>query len=119
VTFYLDENLPPAIAEALRRRGLDAVSAHDVGLSGTSDPAQLAFAAGEGRCLVTCDLRHFVELGREAVRHRRPHAGIILCPASLGDDIGAAARALTRVAARYPDGFGEYGVIFLTQEPEP
>ena len=119
MTFYLDENLPPAIAEALRRRGLDAVSAHEIGRTGISDPEQLAFAASEGRCLVTCNLRHFVELGREAVRHRRPHAGIILCPASLGDDIGAATRALARVAERYPQGFGEYGVIFLTQEPEP
>ena len=117
--FYLDENLPPAIAEALRGRSLDAISAHDVGLTGTSDPAQLAFAASEGRCLVTCDLADFVELGREAVRHRRPHAGIILCPASLGDDISAATRALARVAERYPQGFGEYGVIFLTQEPQP
>ena len=118
MTFYLDENLPPAIAEALLARGLEAISAHAVGLTGTSDPTQLAFAAGQGRCLVTCDLADFVELGREAVRRRRPHAGIILCPASLADDIGAATRALARVAERYPQGFGEYGVIFLTQEPE-
>ena len=115
--FYLDENLSPVIAEALRGRSLDAISAHDVGLTGTSDPAQLAFAASEGRCLVTCDFRDFADRGHEALRTRRPHAGIILCPASFVGEVGAVTRALARVAERYPEGLGEYDVVYLTQEP--
>jgi len=119
VKFYLDENLPPVIAEALRRRGLDATSAHEVGMAGAPDQVQIAFASSEGRCLVTCDLRHFIEHGRRAVRDRRPHAGIILCPASFAAEVGAIARALARVAAHYPAGFGQYDVIDLTRGPDP
>lgn len=114
--FYLDENLSPEIGQALRRLGLDAISAHDVAMVGTPDPVQLAFAAGERRCLVTCDVRHFTAHGRRAVGDHRPHAGIILCPASFGGDVGAVTRALARVAAHYPEGLGEYDVIFLTRE---
>jgi predicted nuclease of predicted toxin-antitoxin system len=117
VKFYLDENLSPVIAESLRGRGLDATSAHEVGMAGAPDEVQLAFASSQGRCLVTCDLRHFIEHGRRAVRDRRPHAGIILCPASLAAEVGAIARALARVAEHYPAGFGQYDIIYLTRGP--
>ena len=80
---------------------------------------QLAFASSGGRCLVTCDLRHFVEHGRRAVRDRRPHAGITLCPASFAGEVGAMTQALARVAERYPVGFGHYDVIYLTLGPAP
>src|SRR2546422_7682537 len=72
-------------------------------MAGAPDQVQIAFASSEGRCLVTCDLRYFIEHGRRAVRDRRPHAGIILCPASFAAEVGAIARALARVAAHYPD----------------
>ena len=117
--FYLDENLSPAIAEALRGRGVDATSAHEVGMTGAPDQVQLAFASSEGRCLVTCDLRHFVEHGRRAVRDRRPHAGIILCPSSLAGEVGAITQALGRVAERYPAGLGPYDVIYLSRGHNP
>ena len=113
--FYLDENLSPVIAEALRGRGFDATSAHEVGMAGAPDQLQLAFASNEGRYLVTCDLRHFVEHGRRAVRDRRPHAGIILCPASFAGEVRAITQALRRVAERYPAGLGEYDDIYLTR----
>ncbi|MBI2154577.1 MAG: DUF5615 family PIN-like protein [Candidatus Rokubacteria bacterium] len=58
--FYLDEDLPARVAELLRRRGFDALSVHEVGNFRFSDREQLAFAAREGRCLVTRDARHFV-----------------------------------------------------------
>lgn len=114
---YLDENLSPQIGQALRRLGLDAISAHDVGMVGAPDQVQLAFATGERRCVVTCDARHFAEHGRRGIREHRPHAGIILCPASFGGEVGAVTRALARVAQRDPEGLGEYDVVCLTREP--
>ncbi len=48
--FYLDEDLAPAIGPALRKRSVDAVSAHEVGHIGVGYAEQLTFAAGQGRC---------------------------------------------------------------------
>jgi hypothetical protein len=45
VKFYLDEDLRPKIAEILRKSGIDALSAHEVGMCGASDQRQLDFGA--------------------------------------------------------------------------
>jgi predicted nuclease of predicted toxin-antitoxin system len=114
VTFYLDEDLSPAIAAALRKRGVDVVSAHEVGQIGLSDAEQLAFAAGEGRCLVGANARDFRRLGHDAIEQGRPYAGIVLCPPRIpGLDVGAVVSALVEIAKRYPAGLGEYDVLYL------
>ena len=48
VRFYLDEDLTPVIAVALRKRGVDAVSAHDLGRIGLSDAEQLTSPRARG-----------------------------------------------------------------------
>ena len=112
--FYLDANLSPKIAELLRRRGFDAVSALDVQKAQSSDQEQLDLAAREGRCLVTKNARDFIDLSEEAIRRQVPHAGMILCPPSMrGYEFGAIAEALIRVANLYPGGLGGYDVLYL------
>jgi predicted nuclease of predicted toxin-antitoxin system len=114
VKFYLDEDLTPAIAVALRKRAVDAVSAHEVGRMGLGDAEQLAFAAGQGRCLVSANARDFRRLGRDAIEQGRPHAGIVLCPPRIhGPDVAAVVNALVEIAKRYPAGLGEYDVLYL------
>jgi predicted nuclease of predicted toxin-antitoxin system len=114
VKFYLDEDLSPRIAERLRRRNIDTISAHEVGNVQLSDREQLAFAAGEGRCFVTRNARHFAVLAVEAVRVQRPHAGIVICPPSLlGSEIRTITERLARIARQYPEGLGPYDVIYL------
>ena len=112
--FYLDEDLAPAIAVALRKKGVDAISAHEVGNVELGDNEQLVFAARQGRCLVSGNARDFRSLGHAAVEQGRPHAGIVLCPPrSHGSDVGAVAGALMDIAERYPSGLGEYDVLYL------
>ena len=111
--FYLDEDLAPRAARALRERGVDALSAHECGMLRVGDTEQLAFAAREGRCLVTRNAQDFIALSRAAIRDQVPHAGIVCCPPGKGDDVRAILRELLEVARRYPRGLGEYDLIYL------
>jgi predicted nuclease of predicted toxin-antitoxin system len=80
VRFYLDEDLPPRLAQILRRQGIDAVSAHELGNTQLTDREQLDRAMRQGRCLITANARDFIVIGREALATGAPHAGIVLCP---------------------------------------
>jgi hypothetical protein len=118
VTFYLDENLSPRIAEMLRARGLDAVSAHEVpGNNQLDDRSQLLYAARARRAIVTCDIADFAELTGEFIATNREHAGIVLVPPSFRtDDFAAIADAVEQVARDYPGGVAGV-VVFLKRSP--
>ena len=53
--FYLDEHIPKAVGEGLRRRGIDVLTIQDAGRVGDPDRKQLVFAAMKRRVLVTFD----------------------------------------------------------------
>ena len=77
VRLYLDHDISYRLAERLRARGYDAVGAWEVGNAGLDDPAQLEYAASQGRVLVTCNARDFVPhylAWWDAGRH---HSGIV------------------------------------------
>ena len=48
--FHLDEHLPHAIAEGLRRRGIDVTTTVEAGLRGASDDVHLAYACSPEQC---------------------------------------------------------------------
>lgn len=60
--FFTDEDIYAAVAPALRKAGGDAVSTPEAGRLGESDESQLAWAAREGRVLVTFNVAHFSAL---------------------------------------------------------
>jgi uncharacterized protein with PIN domain len=68
IRFHLDESVAPAVAEGLRRRGIDVTTAPEVGLSSADDETQLAFALRERRLLVTQDA-DFLRLHRRGLAH--------------------------------------------------
>lgn len=72
--FHLDENVPVAVADALRRRGIDVTTTQDADMLGADDGAQLELCARERRVLVTQDM-DFLRLHREG----EEHAGIACC----------------------------------------
>jgi hypothetical protein len=74
VRFHLDENIDPAVAEGLIRRGVDVTTTQQAGLLHASDDKQIEFALAENRILVTHD-DDFLALAKDSVSH----AGIAFC----------------------------------------
>lgn len=68
IRLYLDENLSPRIAEQLRRRGVDIVTVHDLGVAGDTDENHMARAVRLQRVLVTSDT-DFLILAASGVDH--------------------------------------------------
>lgn len=68
IDFYLDEHIHSAVAEGLRRRGVNVLTVQDAGRTGLSDREQLAFALSERRVMVTMD-SDFLKLAFEGVAH--------------------------------------------------
>ena len=68
IRFHLDENMPHAIAEGLRRRGVDVTTSTDAGLIGASDEDQLAYGLAESRTVVTRDA-DLLRLDSQGVAH--------------------------------------------------
>ena len=75
IRFYLDENIPKAVAEGLRRRGVDILRAQESGMMGAPDLAHLDLASREKRVIFTQDA-DFLRLHQAGV----PHAGIVYIP---------------------------------------
>jgi len=73
----LDEMLSPAIAEQLRKRGIDAVALTEIqGMSGISDEEVLTYAASVNRVVVARNVRDFVVLDRQWRDAGQAHPGI-------------------------------------------
>jgi predicted nuclease of predicted toxin-antitoxin system len=75
-----DENFNGDILRGLfrRRPDLDVVRVQDVGLSATPDPDVLAWAAAEGRILLTHDRDTMPNFAHDRVRAGQPLPGVFL-----------------------------------------
>ena len=81
--FYLDEDIPPDVGEALTRYNHDVVHAVEAGNQSIPDPVHLLMAARDGRVLVTFNRRDFRQAHQFwTALHSwgnldQPHAGIL------------------------------------------
>jgi hypothetical protein len=80
VRLYLDADVHRDLAQALRLRGFDVLSAWEAGNAALSDSRQLQFAAISGRAILTFNVPDFVALGAGWQRLGRHHWGIVLSP---------------------------------------
>lgn len=74
IRFHLDEHVHPAVADALRRRGIDVTTTAEAGLLGAADADHVAFANRTGRVIFTND-DDFLNLHSQG----GAHAGIVYC----------------------------------------
>ena len=105
LAFLPDEDITTGSQSGLRQRGLDAVSVHEIGRANLEipDEDQLAFAAQQGRVLVTFNGRDSQSLDARWRRQGQTHAGILWCSERTvpRQDIGGLTRALQAAAGRY------------------
>jgi uncharacterized protein DUF5615 len=80
-----DENVNGDIVRGMRTRqpGLDLAPVQDVGLRRADDPAILAWAAENGRVLVTHDVATMVGFAYDRVRAGLPMPGLVEVPRDL------------------------------------
>jgi predicted nuclease of predicted toxin-antitoxin system len=73
---YTNESVSVAIAEGLKRRGVEALSARDAGNPGLTDEQQLVYAQALNMLLFTHD-EDFLKIAHERLAAGQPHSGII------------------------------------------
>ena|SRR5439155_10585662 len=78
IKLYLDEDVHPDLAEAIRQKGFDCQNAAQAGKLGVTDEEQLEYTAAQGRCLVTFNIADFAVLAKEWAKSDRHHAGIVV-----------------------------------------
>ena len=72
IVFYMDEHVPRAITEGLRRRGVNAITIQETGRIGLPDDEQLLYATQHGWTMFTQD-EDFLRLPAADIAH----AGIV------------------------------------------
>lgn len=78
IELYLDEDVSVLVAELLRGRGFAATTTRDADRLGSTDAAQLAFAASQGMALLTHNRVDFEALARAYAGSGQSHSGLIL-----------------------------------------
>jgi predicted nuclease of predicted toxin-antitoxin system len=107
IRFHLDESIPNAVADGLRRRGLDVTTSSDAGLLSDSDEDHLDFGRREGRVVISRD-QDFLRLNARGL----DHAGIVFWTErqrTVGQLIGA----LATMMVDYGEGDLHGRVLFL------
>jgi len=89
--FYLDEHIAGAVAEGLRRRGLDVLTLTEADMLGASDAQPFAFAREEGRMIGTHDDDVLLRAART-----NNDAGVVYLPQRRS--IGETVRGLAMIA---------------------
>jgi hypothetical protein len=93
---YLDEDVHPIIADALRLRGWQALTTNDAGRRGAGDRDQVRFADENGYAFLTYNVRDLSRIHYEMLAAGEHHSGIIV---AVQDDPRRTIRALLNLLA--------------------
>jgi hypothetical protein len=99
VRFYLDEHIPPTVAEGLRDRGIEMWTVKQVEMLGADDVELRSFAQQNNGVFVTHD-DDFLRLVSEG----HPHSGLVYVPRerTIGEMIRDLRRLTTVFAEAHP-----------------
>jgi len=78
IRLYLDEDVSVFVAQLLRPHGFDVLTTKDAHKLGSTDAAQLRYAATQRLTLLTHNRVDFERLHTEALQDQKPHAGILI-----------------------------------------
>jgi len=78
VSFYFDEHIQAALAEALKTRAVDVLTTQEAWNIGVEDLQQLAYATKNDRAILSYNKRDFALIHYQWMRIGRSHAGMIL-----------------------------------------
>ncbi|MBS4028723.1 MAG: DUF5615 family PIN-like protein [Ignavibacteriales bacterium] len=78
LTLFLDEDIHLLLANALRKRGFDALHAQEAMRKGKSDEEQFNFAQLEQRAIFSYNVKDFILIHNECAKRNKNHQGIIL-----------------------------------------
>ena len=76
IQLYLDEDINVLVADLLRARGFDTITARDAGELHATDTEQLAYAVSQVRTLVTHNRTDFEELVQAYFVSEQMHYGV-------------------------------------------
>jgi len=97
---YIDEDVHKNLAEELRQRGFDAISALEVGMMEVHDPQHLAFAVSQGRAVLSFNRGDFVRLHRQYMERGWEHYAIIVSPQyPIGETLRRVVRLMETLSA--------------------
>ena len=99
IRLYLDEDVHKRVSSALRLRGFDVVSAHEIGRWGLSDEEQMMYATAEERAILTFNTTDFLLLHRDWRQRGKEHYGMIV---SDQHPVGEIVRRLLNLLHRVP-----------------
>ena len=77
IRLYLDEDVHKQVALALRLRGYDVVSVHELEKWNLADEEQLEFAAHDNRAIFTFNRGDFAKIHEKWISSAKNHCGII------------------------------------------
>jgi uncharacterized protein with PIN domain len=78
IRLYLDEDVHKKAATALRLKGYDVISSHEVQKQSLPDYRQLEYAISQQRAIFTFNAGDFDRLHREYIEGGKNHFGILL-----------------------------------------
>jgi hypothetical protein len=100
IRFFTDEDIYGSVTAKLREKGFDSVSTPGADRLGETDESQLAWAAQEGRVILTFNVDDFARLHVDWLTQSRHHAGIVVSSQRpIGDLLRRALALATSVSA--------------------